>query len=111
MPAAADSEHAPQAASADRGPRVVHIVSVASSGAAPVEQAAQATPVQHGGRAAAARSSRYDRVLAFSDALARCGQEPYFARLVCEERARRRFCDGASDLPQCASAPLREYGN
>lgn len=53
----------------------------------------------------------YDRVLAFSDALARCGDATFFARIACEERARTRYCDGAaSQLPQCAEEFPRDHG-
>lgn len=54
---------------------------------------------------------RFDRVLAFSDALARCAGETYFDRLACEERARARYCDGAAErLPQCADEGARDRG-
>jgi hypothetical protein len=53
----------------------------------------------------------YDRVLAFADALARCGDATFFARIACEERARTRYCDGAaSQLPQCAQEFPRDHG-
>jgi hypothetical protein len=56
-------------------------------------------------------SAGYDRVLAFSDALARCGDATFFTRIACEERARMRYCDGAaSPLPQCAEEFPRDHG-
>jgi hypothetical protein len=56
-------------------------------------------------------SAGYDRVLGFSDALARCGDATFFARIACEERARMRYCDGAaSQLPQCAEEFPRDHG-
>ena len=101
----------PNAVPANAKPRVVRIASVTANAAAANEPVAQVEPPEHGAAPAIARAPSYDRVLAFSDALARCGEETFFARLVCEERARRRFCNGAGDLPQCASAPPRDYGN
>jgi hypothetical protein len=44
-----------------------------------------------------------------ADALARCGEERFLARPDCEQRARARYCDAASALPQCMPA-TREYG-
>jgi len=56
-------------------------------------------------------SAGYDRVLAFSDALARCGDATFFARIACEARARTRYCDrAASQLPQCAEEFPRDHG-
>lgn len=53
----------------------------------------------------------YDRVLAFADALARCGDETFFERIACAGRARARYCDGAAALlPQCASEIPRDHG-
>lgn len=101
----------PAAGPANPKPRVVHISSVASDGTAPIEQLAQRAPAERAAAPGVARPSRYDRVLAFSEALTRCGEQSFFARLVCEERARSRFCDGARDLPQCAPPAPREYGN
>jgi hypothetical protein len=52
-----------------------------------------------------------DRVLALSDAFARCAQETFFARVGCEQRARLRYCDGvAAQLPQCADQLPRDHG-
>ena len=101
----------PNAVPANAKPRVVRIASVTVNSAAAIEPVAQVEPAAHAAAPAIAHAPSYDRVLAFSDALARCGEETFFARLVCEERARRRFCNGAGDLPQCASAPPRDYGN
>ena len=103
-------ETPPNAVAPNAKPRVVRIASVTASAAA-IEPVAQVEPAERGAAPAIARAKSYDRVLAFSDALARCGEETFFARLVCEERARSRFCNGAGDLPQCASAPPRDYGN
>ena len=56
-------------------------------------------------------SAGYDRVLAFSDALARCGDATFFARIACEQRARTRYCEGAaSQLPQCSEEFPRDHG-
>lgn len=53
----------------------------------------------------------YDRVLAYSDEMGRCGEETFFARIACEQRARSRYCDGASaQLPQCAGEFPRDHG-
>ena len=108
---AAADDNVPNAVPANAKPRVVRIASITASDAAAIEPVAQVEPPEHGAAPAIARAKSYDRVLALSDALARCGEETFFARLVCEERARRRFCNGAGDLPQCASAPPRDYGN
>jgi hypothetical protein len=105
------AEPAPNAVPPNARPRVVRIASVTANAAAPIERVAQVEPAERGAVPAITRAPSYDRVLAFSDALARCGEETFFARLVCEERARSRFCNGAGDLPQCASAPPRDYGN
>jgi len=54
---------------------------------------------------------RFDRVLALSDALAQCAPEPFFSRLACEQRARTRYCDGATGrLPQCPEEFPRDHG-
>jgi len=51
-----------------------------------------------------------DPARALGAALARCGDEVFFARPGCEERARSRYCDAATaQLPQCVSQP-RDYG-
>ena len=104
-------ETPPNAVAPNAKPRVVRIASVTANAAAAIEPVAQVEPAERGAAPAIAHARSYDRVLAFSDALARCGEETFFARLVCEERARSRFCNGAGDLPQCASAPPRDYGN
>jgi hypothetical protein len=53
----------------------------------------------------------YDRVLAFADALARCGGETFFERIACEGRARMHHCSGAlAQLPQCAGEFPRDHG-
>jgi hypothetical protein len=52
-----------------------------------------------------------DRVLELSDALAHCASETYFERIVCEQRARSRYCDGANRMPQCAEETPRDPGN
>jgi hypothetical protein len=54
----------------------------------------------------------YDRVLGLADALETCSHQPIFARVACEHRARGRYCDdpGASQIPQCADRPPRDYG-
>jgi hypothetical protein len=53
----------------------------------------------------------YDRVLAYSDAVARCGEETFFMRIACEQRARIRYCDSAvAQLPQCAEEFPRDHG-
>jgi hypothetical protein len=44
-----------------------------------------------------------------ADALARCAEAPFLARPDCEERARARYCDATSPLPQCLPS-TREYG-
>lgn len=74
-------------------------------------------PVQrspHNERVASAASRApvaYDRVLGLADALDGCALESPFARLACEQRARARYCEGASGrIPQCADPPAREYG-
>jgi hypothetical protein len=108
--AAVASEAAPNTLPGNPRPRVVRISSVGGNAAASIEQAAPVA-AERAPSPASAPASRYDRVLAFSDSLARCAEESFFARLVCEERARSRFCNGASDLPQCAPAPPRDYGN
>ena len=76
-----------------------------------------ATPARDAGppaMAAASVSSEpsagYDRVLAFSNALARCGGETFFARVSCEGRARTRYCAGAAQLPQCAEEFPSDHG-
>jgi hypothetical protein len=58
-----------------------------------------------------ATPAAYDRVLAFSDALAKCAPETFFSRIACEQRARIRYCDGvAQRLPQCADMLPRDHG-
>ncbi len=53
----------------------------------------------------------YDRVLAYSDALAHCGEKTFFPRIACEQRARIRYCDGAvAQLPRCAEEFPRDHG-
>jgi hypothetical protein len=40
-----------------------------------------------------------------SDALARCAQESFIGRVVCEQRVRFRYCDGYSGkVAQCPDA-------
>jgi hypothetical protein len=51
-----------------------------------------------------------DRVLALSDALARCGEQRFFDRLACEQRARARYCDDAGRLPQCIDETSHDRG-
>lgn len=47
---------------------------------------------------------------ALEDALSRCGEERFFARPACEERARTRYCvAGAEQSPQCVRS-TRDYG-
>ena len=50
-----------------------------------------------------------DPARALGDALSRCGDESFFARPACEERARARYCADAATLPQCAVA-VRDHG-
>jgi len=90
---------------------------VAIPSAAPVSTVPEAIPVQHSPhdeRVASAASRApvaYDRVLGLADALDGCRLESPFARLACEQRARARYCEGASGrIPQCADPPPREYG-
>jgi hypothetical protein len=108
--AAVASDGAPNAPPGNSRPRVVRVSSVGGDAGASIEQAAPVA-AERAPERVSGPASRYDRVLAFSDALARCAEESFFARLVCEQRARSRFCNGASDLPQCTSAPPRDYGN
>ena len=59
---------------------------------------------------AAGDGVRADPAHALGVALSRCGDESFFARPACEERARARYCaDAAASLPQCA-VRVREYG-
>jgi hypothetical protein len=57
-------------------------------------------------------SDGFDRVLGLADALENCSHQPIFARVACEYRARARYCEasGASQIPQCADRPPRDYG-
>jgi hypothetical protein len=60
---------------------------------APVTAAAPAPPPQP------------DRWQEMSDALARCGQESFIGRVVCEQRVRLRYCDGYwGKVAQCPDA-------
>jgi len=54
----------------------------------------------------------FDRVLGLANALETCSHQPIFARVACEYRARGRYCEepGASQIPQCADRPPRDYG-
>ena len=70
---------------------------------ASVEQ--PATPPASESVAAPAR----DAGAALGEALARCGDGPFLARPDFEERARARYCEAATPLPQCV-AREREYG-
>ena len=92
--AAPEAKSAPARASAPR-PAPGHVAA-----APPAAQAAEATEVPRA----------LDRVLALSDALARCASETFFERLACEQRARMRYCDGAGNLPQCARNAPRDTG-
>lgn len=51
-----------------------------------------------------------DAARTLDDALARCGEETFFARPACEERARARHCGAGSEAsPRCV-ASARDYG-
>jgi len=51
----------------------------------------------------------HDSAAALDEAFARCGDEPFLARPDCEQRARARYCDATTALPQCMP-PTRDYG-
>lgn len=51
----------------------------------------------------------HDAGASLDEALARCGDVPFLARPDCEQRARARYCDAATSLPQCMPA-TRDYG-
>jgi hypothetical protein len=86
------------------------MMAIASTGARSPAQPDEATPL----RAAAPVASlpaAYDRVLGLADALDACAHESLFDRMVCEHRARTRFCEGAEgQIAQCIQTPQRDYG-
>jgi hypothetical protein len=86
------------------------MMAIASPGALSPAQPGEATPL----RAAAPVASlpaAYDRVLGLADALDACAHESMFDRMVCEHRARTRFCDGVEgQIAQCMQTPQRDYG-
>jgi len=88
--------HEPMAARTAPPIRTAAVHASRATDSAPPPRESESVPVQDGARALA-------------DALAHCGEEPFLARPDCEERARARYCDAASPLPQCMPA-TREYG-
>jgi hypothetical protein len=52
--------------------------------------------------AAAAAAPQPDRWQMYAEAMAGCASEKFFARFMCEQKTRGRFCDGYwNKVPQC----------
>ena len=53
--------------------------------------------------AAPAAAQQPDRWQMYAEAMAGCASEKFFARFMCEQKTRARFCDGYwNKVPQCA---------
>lgn len=101
-------ESPPRHASAARAMRIVSGVATATGTTLDPQQTAAAADRSNpvlmpvGAAAPAGAANGLDRVLALSNALDTCAQEPLFSRIACEYRARLEYCAGAgARIAQC----------
>lgn len=65
-------------------------------------QAGDSAPTRMAGAAVRKKAVAQDRWQALANALERCATEGFFMRVVCEQRARWKYCEGAwGEVSQC----------
>jgi hypothetical protein len=97
----------PKAAGAE--PAVAGSESPSKAGAA---ASAKAPTAKAAAVAAAPASPQPDRWQMYAEAIAGCASEKFFARFMCEQKTRGRFCEGYwGKVPQCPQAgPAQDRG-